>query len=140
MSNDILALQAKLQAKGGELRIDHRIVAEGLGQKSHKSWRENILQKYEAEFEGLGGILKMPLDDGSIVWYLTEAQVNFAGALSRNSVEAVKFKYNLVKAFELAKSLLQQRRMCLFCLKAIAVNPKPRHERHGGAYNIGVPS
>jgi hypothetical protein len=109
MSNKILTLQSKLQLKSGELRIDHRIVSEGLGQKSHKSWRENILQKYEAEFEGLGGILKMPLDDGTIVWYLTEAQVNFAGALSRNSVEAVKFKYNLVKAFELAKKLIQQR-------------------------------
>jgi hypothetical protein len=65
MANDILTLQSKLEIKSGEIRIDHRIVADGLGQKSAKSWRENILQKYEAELSGLGGILRMPLDDGS---------------------------------------------------------------------------
>jgi hypothetical protein len=115
MANEILTLQAKLQSKSGELRIDHRIVAEGLGFVNSRSknpatqWRRNILEKYESEFSGLGVVFRTTLDDGTILWYLNEAQVNFAGTLSRNTKEAVKFKYNLVKAFELAKKLLQQR-------------------------------
>lgn len=54
-------------------------------------------------------VFKSTLDDGTIVWYLNEAQINFAGTLSRNTKEVVRFKLNLVKAFELAKKLLQQR-------------------------------
>lgn len=115
MADKILALQSKLEAKHGELRIDHRIVAEGLGfsntaaKNSATQWRRNILEKYESNLERLGVVFKTTLDDGTIVWYLNEAQVNLAGALSRNTEKAVDFKYNLVKAFELAKKLLQQR-------------------------------
>jgi hypothetical protein len=115
MADEILALQAQLTEKQGSLRIDHRIVAEGLGfvntpkKNSATQWRRNILEKYEVELAEMGVVFKTTLADGTIVWYLNESQVNFAGALSRNSKEAVRFKINLVKAFERAKSLLQQR-------------------------------
>lgn len=115
MANEIVALQAKLKTRGGELRLDHRIVAEGLGfvntsdNKAATKWRRGVLEKYEPEFLELGMLLKDTLDDGTIVWYLNEAQVNFAGTLSRNTKEVIRFKLDLVKAFELAKKLLQQR-------------------------------
>jgi uncharacterized protein YlaN (UPF0358 family) len=109
MAKDIVtvdSLRSALEIKNGEYRIDHRIVAEGLGQKSAKSWRENILQTYETKIARLGGILKMPLEDGTVVWYLNEAQANFAGTLSRNTEQAVEFKLRLIEAFEQAKKLL----------------------------------
>jgi hypothetical protein len=105
-------LQKSLELKSGELRIDHRIVAEGLGfvntgkKKAATNWRRFVLEKYEAELSELGMCFKHILDDGTEVWYLNEAQVNFAGTLSRNSKEAVAFKLRLVKAFEKAKKAL----------------------------------
>ncbi len=95
-----------LQHVGGELRIDHRIVAEGLRQKSHKDWRHNILEKYEADIADFGGVFKTTLDDGTVVWHLNEDQVNFVGSLSRNSRQVINFKKALVKEFSRARTEL----------------------------------
>jgi hypothetical protein len=90
------------------LRLDSRIVADGLGVKSHTDYRRKILEQYEKEFNELGVVFKSTLDDGTIIWYLNEAQVNFAGTLARNTPKAVSFKLSMVKAFELAKSKKSQ--------------------------------
>jgi phage regulator Rha-like protein len=97
-------IEVSLKVQKGELRIDSRIVAGGIGLKSHKDYRYQILEKYESEFAQLGSVLKTTLEDGTIVWYLSEAQMNFAGTLARNTTKAVAFKLALVKAFELAKT------------------------------------
>jgi phage regulator Rha-like protein len=109
MSNLILTprqISVSLENKEGELRLDSRIVCQGFGLKSHKDYRYQILEKYEKQFTELGGVLKTPLENGEIVWFLNEAQVNFAGTLARNTDKAVEFKFNLVKAFELAKQII----------------------------------
>lgn len=81
MSNIILSaeqIEISLELKKNELRLDSRIVADGLGVKSHKDYRNQILEKYETEFTQLGGVLKTTLENGTILWHLNEAQVIFA--------------------------------------------------------------
>lgn len=99
-------ISVSLESKEGELRLDSRIMADGFGLPNHTSYRTNVLTKYESTFAELGVILKMTLDNGEIVWYLNQAQVNFAGTLARNTDKAVNFKLNLVKAFEIAKQII----------------------------------
>lgn len=99
-------ISVSLENKDGELRLDSRIVADGFGLPNHKSYRNNVLDKYESTFAELGGIFKMPLENGEIVWYLNQDQVNFAGTLARNTEKAVAFKLNLVKAFSIAKQVI----------------------------------
>jgi hypothetical protein len=103
-------LSNRLEIKEGEFRIDSRLVVDGFGLPNHTSYRNNILDKYEAKFKQLGVILKITLDNGEIVWYLNQAQFNFAGTLARNTEKAIDFKLNLVKAFEVAtkKQVSQQ--------------------------------
>jgi hypothetical protein len=111
MANLILSPQqisASLENHEGELRLDSRIIASGFGLPNHTSYRTNVLMKYESELSELGVILKMTLDNGEIAWYLNQAQVNFAGTLARNTEKAVKFKLNLVKAFEMAKQTISE--------------------------------
>ncbi|MGL4617896.1 MAG: phage antirepressor KilAC domain-containing protein [Chroococcidiopsis sp.] len=96
-------ISVSLENKDGELRLDSRIVCGGFGLKSHSDYQYQVLQKYESKLAELGSVLKTELDNGEIVWYLSEAQVNFAGTLARNTEKAVNFKLKLVKAFELAK-------------------------------------
>lgn len=99
-------ISVSLENKDGELRLDSRIVANGFGISNHTSYRTNVLMKYESTFAELGVIFKMTLDNGEIVWYLNQDQVNFAGTLSRNTEKAVNFKLNLVKAFSIAKQII----------------------------------
>lgn len=99
-------ISVSLEDKGGELRLDSRIVADGFGMKSHKSYRYDVLEKYESAFTELGAVIICPSENGEIVWYLNQAQVNFAGTLARNTEKAVNFKLNLVKAFEMAKQII----------------------------------
>lgn len=115
MANDIVTTgngQIQLQQLEGELRIDHRIVAEGLGfvntanKKAATNWRRFTLEKYESQLSQLGVCLKHTLDNGTIVWYLSESQANFAGTLSRNTEKAIEFKLALIKEFEKAKAQL----------------------------------
>jgi phage regulator Rha-like protein len=110
MDNSIVCsdyLQNLLEVKNGEIRIDSRIVCEGLGRDNHTAYRKDLLQKYEDRFSSLGVIFKITLDSGEIVWYLNEAQVNFAVTLATNTERAVEFKINLVKAFEFAKQKIR---------------------------------
>jgi len=81
-------------------------MANGFGLKSHTKYRNNVLEKYESELAELGVLLKRTLENGEVVWYLNQAQVNFAGTLARNTDKAVQFKLNLVKAFEIAKQII----------------------------------
>jgi hypothetical protein len=97
-------IEVSLKVQKGELRLDSRIASDGIGVKSHTDYRRKVLEKYEDSFSQLGVVLKSTLEDGTIVWYLNEAQVSFAGTLARNTAKAVAFKLALVKAFELAKS------------------------------------
>jgi phage regulator Rha-like protein len=109
MSSLILTPQqisVSLENKNGELRLDSRIVADGFGIKNHTDYRRQLLEKYELELSELGVVFKTTLENGEIVWHLNQAQVNFAGTLARNTEKAVKFKLNLVKAFELAKQII----------------------------------
>lgn len=96
----------------GEFVIDSRIVAEELGVE-HRSLLQTI-KKYESEielnfqrvafemtpFETAGGVQKQT------VAHLTEDQALFIGSLSRNSETVVRFKANLVKAFQAARKTL----------------------------------
>ncbi len=97
-------IEVSLKIQKGELRLDSRIASDGIGIKSHTDYRRKILEKYEDSFSQLGVVLKSTLEDGTIIWYLNEAQISFAGTLARNTTKAVAFKLALVKAFELAKS------------------------------------
>jgi phage regulator Rha-like protein len=109
MSSLILTPQqisVSLEDKNGELRLDSRIVADGFGMKDHTDYRRKVLEKYELELADLGVVFKSTLPTGEIVWFLNQAQVNFAGTLARNTDKAVKFKLNLVKAFEIAKQII----------------------------------
>ena len=109
MANIILTPQqisVSLEDKGGELRLDSRIIAQGFGVKNHTDYRRDILEKYQSQFAELGVVLNPTLPTGEIVWYLNQAQVNFAGTLARNTEKAVNFKLNLVKAFEIAKQII----------------------------------
>lgn len=99
-------ISVSLEDKDGELRLDSRIMADGFGIKNHTHYRNNILVPNEESFAELGVVLKTTLPSGEIVWYLNQAQVNFAGTLARNTEKAVKFKLNLVKAFEIAKQII----------------------------------
>jgi phage regulator Rha-like protein len=101
-------ISVSLEIKEGELRIDSRIISDGFGLKSHKDYRNQVLEKYESKFAELGVVLKHPTENGEIVWYLNQAQVNFAGTLARNTEKSVEFKLNLVKAFEFAKTADQR--------------------------------
>ena len=116
-------IEVSLKIQKGELRIDSRIIADGLGIKSHKDYRNQILEKYETEFGQLGGVFKTPLDDGTIIWYMNEAQVNFAGTLARNTTKAVAFKLSLVKAFELAKVKRSQQEFPKQIIGDVSANP-----------------
>jgi hypothetical protein len=98
-------ISVSLENKDGELRLDSRIIAQGFGVKSHKDYRHDTLEKYQDKFAELGVVYSHPSENGEIVWYLNQAQVNFAGTLARNTEKAVNFKLNLVKAFEIAKSI-----------------------------------
>jgi phage regulator Rha-like protein len=109
MPNIILTPQqisVSLENKEGELRLDSRIVAAGFGVKSHKDYRHDTLEKYEHKFAELGVVINHPTENGEIVWYLNQDQVNFAGTLARNTEKAVAFKLNLVKAFSIAKQII----------------------------------
>ena len=99
-------ISVALENKDGELRLDSRIVADGFGMKSHKSYRYDVLEKYESKLAELGAVLFCPLETGEIVWFLNQDQVNFAGTLARNTDKAVAFKLNLVKAFSIAKQII----------------------------------
>jgi hypothetical protein len=99
-------ISVSLENKDGELRLDSRIMCDGFGIKSHTDYRNNVLVKYEHKFSELGVVFKTTPDNGEIVWYLNQAQVNFAGTLARNTEKAVNFKLNLVKAFEIAKQII----------------------------------
>lgn len=130
--SEIIVTQIELQTVEGEIRVDHRIVAEGLGfvntatKNSATQWRRNILEKYQVKLERLGVLFKTTLDDGSVVWYLNEAQANFAGTLSKNTEQAVEFKLQLVQSFQAAKealrSLNQQQQVVEAC---ILLQPTP---------------
>ena len=98
-------ISVSLEDKDGELRLDSRIMAQGFGVKSHSDYQYDTLRKYENQLAELGAVLNRSLPSGEIVWYLNQAQVNFAGTLARNTEKAVNFKLNLVKAFEIAKSI-----------------------------------
>jgi hypothetical protein len=98
-------ISVSLENKDGELRLDSRIIAQGFGVKNHTDYRRDILEKYQSQFAELGVVLNPTLPTGEIVWYLNQSQVNFAGTLARNTEKAVNFKLNLVKAFEIAKSI-----------------------------------
>jgi hypothetical protein len=99
-------ISASLEEQEGELRLDSRIMVDGFGIKSHSDYQYQTLQKYETELSQLGSVFKTEGTSGEIVWYLNQAQVNFAGTLARNTEKAVAFKLNLVKAFEIAKKII----------------------------------
>lgn len=100
-------LVLSLEIKEGEVRVDSRIICDGLGLENHTNYRRFVLEKYEASIALLGVCLKTTLADGTIVWYLNEAQANFAGTLSRNTKEAVEFKLRLVQAFSAMRAQIQ---------------------------------
>lgn len=106
MAKDILTRCFELQQIDGEYRVDSRIIAKGLGQRSHTRFRNNILEKYSDSISSLGVLFKRTLPSGEIVWFLNEPQANFVGTLTRNNPDTVKFKLALVKKFEKAKKLL----------------------------------
>jgi hypothetical protein len=89
-------ISVSLENQDGELRLDSRIVADGFGLKNHADYRNHVLLKNESMFAELGVVFKTTLPSGEIVWYLNQAQVNFAGTLARNTEKAVAFKLNLV--------------------------------------------
>ena len=99
-------ISVALENKEGELRLDSRIVADGFGIKNHTDYRRQLLEKYEETFAELGVVFKTTLESGEVVWYLNQDQVNFAGTLARNTGKAVAFKFNLVKAFSIAKQVI----------------------------------
>jgi hypothetical protein len=121
-------ISVSLENKDGELRLDSRVVADGFGLKNHKDYRNQVLEKYENTFAELGGVLKTPLENGEIVWYLNQDQVNFAGTLARNTEKAVAFKLNLVKAFSIAKQVIPVQNDRIRELELINQNLVLRHE------------
>jgi hypothetical protein len=116
-------LSNRLETKEGELRIDSRLVSDGLGVSNHTYYRNNILVKYEGKFAILGLVLKTTLESGEIVWYLNEDQINFAGTLARNSDQAVDFKLKLVQAFKLAREKKQSQEYPRQIIRDIPANP-----------------
>jgi hypothetical protein len=78
-------ISVSLEDKEGQLRLDSRIVADGFGLKNHTDYRRQLLEKHEDSFAELGVVFKTTLSNGEIVWYLNQAQVNFAGTLARNT-------------------------------------------------------
>ena len=97
MAKDIVtvdSLRSALEIRNGEYRIDHRIVAEGLGyintaeRKSATDWRRNVLEKHESSLLSFGEIPKTTMGNGAIVWYLNESQVVFALNCSRRGVSS----------------------------------------------------
>lgn len=142
MSNSLAQIASSngihLEIKLGEIRIDHRIVADGFGfvnsskSRSATKWRTNILEKYESNFERIAVLLKRTLDDGTIVWYLTEEQVTLAAGLSRNSVQVVEFMTRVVIAFRDAKVQLAKANAEIARLKAQQSTTEWKEARLGG--------
>jgi phage regulator Rha-like protein len=132
-------ISVSLENKNGELRIDSRIVCSGFGVKNHTDYRRDILEKYQSQFAELGVVLNPTLPTGEIVWYLNQAQVNFAGTLARNTEKAVNFKLNLVKAFEIAKQVIPAQNDRIRELELENENLKlRRHENDRQDFRIGA--
>ncbi|MEO0853590.1 MAG: Rha family transcriptional regulator, partial [Cyanobacteria bacterium J06648_11] len=92
-----------IEAIDGELRIDSRLVAEGLGVK-HPKWFQNVILKYESDFSSFGilSFQKGKTDRRGRPQrfvLLNEDQFLFAGTLSRNTRPVIEFKKAVIRAF-----------------------------------------
>lgn len=95
------------------LVVDSRLVARRLG-VNHSDWIQNIVRKYQSIAEEAFGILRFENGEikgrgqPEIFAWLTEEQATFYMTLSKNTLEVVECKVELVKAFFTAKKLLEQ--------------------------------
>lgn len=102
-----------IHCEDGALVVDSRLIAERLG-VNHSDWYRNIVIKYQTETEQSFGILRF--ENGEIqgrgqpekYCFLTEDQATFLMTLSRNTLEVVACKQDLVIKFSRAKQLLKE--------------------------------
>lgn len=109
MSEIVVSLHPKEKV----LVVDSRLVAIRLG-VNHSDWIQNIVRKYQTIAEEAFGILRFENGEikgrgqPEIFAWLTEEQATFYMTLSKNTLEVVECKVELVKAFFTAKKLLEQ--------------------------------
>lgn len=97
--------------KDDELVVDSRLIAKELGIE-HRSFFRTI-KKYQTELQQGFGILRFEITklEGrgrpEEFCYLTESQATFLMTLSKNTLEVIACKLNLVSAFERAKQIIK---------------------------------
>jgi len=127
----------KIENVNDVLCVDSRIIAQELGVQ-HKNFLETIdtyLSIIEKEF-GRVTFETLPFKTAGGVQYqrvafLTEDQSIFAGTLSRNSEQVVRFKVRLVKAFSEARKALDSlsKPMNTLDLMQLALDQMKLHDR-----------
>ena len=88
----------KLTELDGEQRISSELIAEHIG-TTHKA-TTNLIRTYKQKLESLGELpFQKAVGERKNLAYLNEDQAIFLMTLSKNTLQVVEFKHQLVKAF-----------------------------------------
>lgn len=112
--SDLIVATIQVQEIDGHLLVDSRLIAERLGIQ-HETVIKS-LRKYATNFQGMGNLrfeigTSAPNANGAChqvsFVYLNELQASFLMTLSKNTVQVVQCKQDLVIAFEKAKQIIK---------------------------------
>ncbi len=123
----------------GKLVVDSRLIAGRLG-LDHNDWFNNVVMEYQTQLEQAFGIVRFEnVKSGKRgrpqkIALFTEDQSTFLMTLSRNTLEVVQCKIDLVKAFSRAKEVLHQRRVADATRKIYLLDDPVRWSERGRVF------